>query len=182
MVETVGDPGLFPVIAAIFAVGLLLTLFILPDYICWKRRLRQLPSITAHQIQFTHRETAEIALNTIRKEEESKQFDKFCEISRAMTKSKENRAGSDGLIFGGRFQVGEMPDEYSSLERELFAYNTPVDTPIGPYQTHVDAFHIAYITDRQDPVRDKQRELEAKAEGKPVSATTTTTTEPKKEK
>ena len=41
MGEIPGDPGLFPVLAALVAVVVLLSLFILPDYICCKRRLRQ---------------------------------------------------------------------------------------------------------------------------------------------
>ena len=158
MVDTSGDPGLFPVIAAFFAVAILLTLFILPDYICWKRRLRQLPTVKAHQIQFKDEETAKLALKKIKSVKESQQFDKFCEVSRAMTKSKENRAGSDGLLFEGKFSIGEFPDEYSTLERELFAFKTPVDKVLGPIQTHADAYHLAYIIERWDPRADKRRE------------------------
>ena len=164
MVSTPGDPGLFPVIAAVVAVVVLLALFILPDYICWKRRLRQLPAVVAHQIQFVDEEVCKEALKTIKSMKDSLQFDKFCEISRAMTKSKENRAGSDGLLFGGKFSVGEMPDEYDALERELFAYSTPVDQVIGPIQTHLDAYHIAYITERWDPLAEKRKEMKEAAE------------------
>ena len=158
----IGDPGLFPVIAAVLAVAFLLTLFILPDYICWRRRLRQLPTVTAHQIQFIDEDMCEEALKTITSVKESEQFDKFCEISRAMTKTKENRAGSDGLLFDGKFSVGEMPEEYGALERQLFDFKTPVDQVIGPIQTHVDAYHLAYVTNRWDPLMEKRKEEQQK--------------------
>ena len=153
------DPGLFPVIAAFFAVIILLSLFILPDYICWKRRLRQLPHVTAHQIQFGSSDMAQLALEKITSVKSSLQFDKFCEVSRAMTKTKEKRAGSDGLLFGGKFSVGELPEEYRSLEREIFAFKTPVDQVIGPIQTHIDAFHLAWVTNRWDPLNEKRKEM-----------------------
>jgi hypothetical protein len=158
MGEIPGDPGLFPVLAALVAVVVLLTLFILPDYICWKRRLRQLPHVTAHQIQFSDEETALKALEIIQAVPPSQQFEKFIEISRAMTKTKTKRAGSDGLLFDGKFSVGEMPEEYAALERALFSYSTPVDKAFGPIQTHLDGFHLAFITDRHDPVAEKRKE------------------------
>ena len=159
MGEIPGDPGLFPVLAALVAVVVLLSLFILPDYICWKRRLRQLPHVTAHQIQFSDEDTALKALEIIREAEpSSKQFDKFIEISREMTKTKTLRAGHDGLLFEGKFSVGEMPEEYAALERALFSYSTPVDKVFGPIQTHMDAFHLGYITDRHDPLAEKRKE------------------------
>ena len=75
-----------------------------------------------------------------------------------MTKTKTLRAGHDGLLFEGKFSVGEMPEEYAALERALFSYSTPVDKVFGPIQTHMDAFHLGYITDRHDPLAEKRKE------------------------
>ena len=53
------DIKLMPVLLAFLVVIFLLGLFILPDYLCWRRRVRMLPKVTAHHIQFTTIENAE---------------------------------------------------------------------------------------------------------------------------
>ena len=153
-----GVPQFWPAVVAIVVVFFLLALFILPDYICWKRRIRSLPSVVAHQIQFVDEATCLQALALLKSTPSGARFDKFCEISRALTKTKERRAGHDGLLFDGEFQIGSMPQEYEALERALFAYKNDVDDVVGPVQTHADAFHLGYIVSRRDPIADKRRE------------------------
>ncbi len=155
-------PGLFPVLGAVVVVCLLLALFILPDYICWRRRLAQLPTVQAHQIQFVDEKTCRQALELIMKEPHSTRFERFCQVSRAMTKSKEKRAGSDGQLLGGAFRIGDMPEEYEALERVLFSHQSKVDSVLGPVQTHRDAWHLAYLLERHDPAAERRRERLAK--------------------
>ena len=167
---------LLSVFLAILVVAILLAVFILPDYICWRRRLRDLPSVVAHQIQFVDESTARQALELILAQPKETQFDKFCEISRALTKSKKKRAGEDGLLFGGEFQIGSMPEEYEALERALFSYKNQPDTVVGPIQTHLDAYHLAYIVSRKDPkaaqLKEKVKAEKEKAQSKRTESTT----------
>ena len=60
------DIKLMPVLLAFLVVVFLLGLFILPDYLCWRRRVRMLPKVTAHHIQFTTIENAESVSTAIR--------------------------------------------------------------------------------------------------------------------
>ena len=162
---------------ALVLVIILLALFILPDYICWKRRLSVLPSVMAHQIQFVDESTAKEALKLILAHPKEKQFDKFCEVSRALTKTKARRAGHDGLLFDGEFQIGSMPKEFEALERALFSYKNEPDSIVGPIQTHSDAYHLAYIVTRKDPQAEKLKERikaeQEKAQGKRTKEMTT---------
>ena len=162
-VSASAGPQLWPAVAAVAVVVVMLAMFILPDYICWKRRLRNLPSVVAHQIQFVDEATCRQALALIEREPASTRFDKFCEVSRALTKTKKRRAGHDGLLYDGEFQIGTLPQEYEALERALFAYTSEIDSVIGPIQTHADAFHLAYIVSRRDPIADMRREAREKA-------------------
>ena len=113
----------------------------------------------------------------------SQRFEKFCAVSRLVTRdSKKKYAGTDGLLFDGEFQVGSMPTEYALLERALFNHQNNVDDVVGPIQTHVDAFHLAYIVDRWDPLYEKTKSKGAKNKKGKKKGTKTTqeeTEEPK---
>ena len=57
-------------LAGFVLVIILLAVFLLPDYICWKRRVRRLPRVKAHHIQVQEEELAKRIKNVILESDE----------------------------------------------------------------------------------------------------------------
>ena len=105
---SLSDISFSAVFFGILLCGILLGLFLLPDYICWRRRVRKLPWVDAHHIQVREEELAKRVKKVIEETSETDRFQAFCESAKHTSLCESSEKG--GKI--RRFTYADMPYQY----------------------------------------------------------------------
>lgn len=151
---SLSDMSISAIFAGILLCCLLLGLFLLPDYICWRRRVRKLPWVDAHHIQVREEELAKRIKNVVEEVAEEDRFQAFCESAKHASLCESREKG--GKI--RRFTYSDMP---YSVEKACFA--AKLNTVQGPiFCATTQCWHLLWVVARFTGREEKKKNKDGK--------------------
>ena len=144
--ENKANMDLLMVAFALIIAAAFLAIFIVPDYILYRRRVNSIPTATISHIQLSTKEDAQAVKDIIQDKESDKEdeYGRFCTAAKVRSTCKTGKEDFGNL---GVFTYGdlELPTSFSD-----FVFHDKIGTTLGPVESEF-GWHLIFVRERHDP-------------------------------